>query len=143
MVSRVSSLAPPPRSSSKLTRLWAASLLFRSLPSQRNYHNGTVSFSDQTGPRTHWCFIVAWGCFHPLAPSSPTQVLSVLIDAILQSRCIGSFRLAAYRLHLHSHFNFIKPIPKTASESLPHSVTTIISGQRVLLPSHGQCYRGH
>lgn len=61
----------------------------------------------------------------------------------LQLRCMGSFRLPHTRQYLHCHSNFARPTVETAPASLPHSITTIISGQRTLLPLYGQCYRSH
>lgn len=61
----------------------------------------------------------------------------------LQLRCIGSLRPTHIRPYPHGHSSFTGSRSETAPASLPHSITTIISGQSTLLPSHGQCYRGH
>ena len=58
----------------------------------------------------------------------------------MQSRCIGSFRLATSTPHLHGNFNFTKSILETAKQSLRHSCTSEFTRQGISLPQDRQSY---
>ena len=58
----------------------------------------------------------------------------------MQSRCIGSFRLAVSTPHLHGDFNFTKSMLETAKQSLRHSCTSEFTRQGISLPQDRQSY---
>lgn len=64
-------------------------------------------------------------------------------SSTIQLRCIGSLRPPPTKPHPHGYVNFTGSWIETASASLPHSITAIISGQRILLPLYSQCYCSH
>ncbi len=58
----------------------------------------------------------------------------------MQSRCIGSFRLATSTPHLHGNFNFTKSVLETAKQSLRLSCTSEFTRQGISLPQDRQSY---
>eukprot|EP00830_Metopus_es_P004331 TRINITY_DN139_c0_g1_i1.p1 TRINITY_DN139_c0_g1~~TRINITY_DN139_c0_g1_i1.p1 ORF type:complete len:203 (-),score=-49.90 TRINITY_DN139_c0_g1_i1:1301-1909(-) len=53
---------------------------------------------------------------------------------------MGSFRLAAGRLHLHKHFNFAESQEETVWPSLRHSCRSELTRQGISLPQDRYCY---
>ncbi|CAM9471461.1 unnamed protein product, partial [Phaeothamnion confervicola] len=49
-------------------------------------------------------------------------------------RCIGSFRPAAGRRHLHRHYNFTEPLSETVVNSLHDSCGSELTRQGISLP---------
>ena len=66
-------------------------------------------------------------------PAYPTQIGSKS-NAKLQLRFMGSFRLAAGRLHHHKHFNFTESQEETVWPSLCHSCRSELARQGISLP---------
>src|SRR5438067_13881357 len=65
-------------------------------------------------------------------PTYPTQIGS-MSNAKLQERFMGSFRLAAGRLHHHKHFNFAESREETVWPSLRHSSRSELTRQGISL----------